>query len=62
MRSIGTHHGVLEKGELMISRNGALLGKVKVTRAEADYSIANIIQDWKADEPAEGDAVIYRGL
>lgn len=59
---IGTHHGVLPKGELMISREGALLGKVKVTRVEDEYSIANVLQDWKADEPSEGDAVIYRGL
>lgn len=60
--NIGKHHGVVPKGELMVSRDGALLGKVKVTRAEADYSIANILQDWKSDEPLEGDAVIYRGL
>jgi len=59
---IGTHHGVLTKGELMISRDGSLLGKVKVTRVEDDYSIANVLQDWKADEPLEGDAVIYGGL
>lgn len=59
---IGTHHGVMTKGELMISRDGALLGKVKVTRVEDDYSIANVLQDWKADEPLEGDLVIYRGL
>lgn len=59
---IGTHHGVLTKGELMISRDGSLLGKVKVTRVEDDYSIANVLQDWKADEPLEGDLVIYRGL
>ncbi len=59
---IGKHHGVVPKGEMMISRDGSLLGKIKVTRAEADYSIANILQDWKADEPIEGDLVIYRGL
>jgi hypothetical protein len=59
---IGTHHGVLTKGELMISRDGSLLGKVKVTRVEDDYSIANVLQDWKADEPLEGDVVIYGGL
>lgn len=59
---IGTHHGVLTKGELMVSRHGALLGKVKVTRVEDDYSIANVLQDWKADELLEGDLVIYQGL
>jgi len=60
--NIGKHHGVLPKGELVISRNGDLLGKVKITRAESDYSIANILQNWKEDEPTEGDAVIYPGL
>ncbi len=59
---IGKHHGVEPKGEMMISRDGALLGKIKITRAEADYSIANILQDWKDDEPVEGDLVIYGGL
>lgn len=59
---LGKHHGALKDGELMISRDGSLLGKIKITRVEDDYSIANVLQDWKTDEPAEGDLVIYRGL
>ena len=56
---IGSEQGVEERGELLISRKGKLIGKVRVRSVEATRSVANVLKDWKQGEPFEGDEVIY---
>ncbi len=56
---IGAEQGVEERGELLISRKGKLIGKVRVRSVEANRSVANVLRDWKQGEPFEGDEVIY---
>jgi hypothetical protein len=55
--NIGQDQGVLNNGELLVSRDGKLVAKVVVRSLEKDRSIANIIPGWKLGEVIEGDEV-----
>jgi predicted nucleic acid-binding Zn-ribbon protein len=54
----GEKQGVLERGELLVNRDGKLVAKVVVTRVEADRSVATVMSGWRLGEIAEGDRVI----
>lgn len=56
---IGANQGVLERGKMLVSRDGKLVAKVQITRVEPNRSIANIIPEWKQDDVMEGDQVLY---
>lgn len=51
----GEDQGVLEHGELLVSRGGKLVGKVRVTRVDRNRCIANVIEGWDLAELMEGD-------
>jgi predicted RNase H-like nuclease (RuvC/YqgF family) len=55
---IGETDGVLERGEMLVSRSGKLVAKVRILSVQPNRSIANILPDWKQAEIMEGDAVI----
>ena len=54
---IGANKGVLEDGEMLVSRDGRLVAKVIIRNVEKDRCIANIISGWKLGEIMEGDVV-----
>jgi len=54
----GTDQGVLKHGELLISRNGKLVGKARVSRVEKDRSVANLLPGWELGDVMEGDVAI----
>ena len=54
---IGDDQGVLDEGELLVSRDGKLVAKVVVRNVEKDRCIANIMPGWKLGEVFEGDVV-----
>ncbi len=54
---IGMDQGVLEDGELLVSRDGKLVAKVIVRSVEKDRCIANVMAGWKLGEVIEGDEV-----
>lgn len=56
---IGKDKGVLERGEMLINRNGKLVGKIRIASVQENQSVANILPDWKEDEVMEGDQVLY---
>ncbi|MCF7668876.1 MAG: hypothetical protein K9N48_03765 [Verrucomicrobia bacterium] len=56
--NIGSDQGVVKNGELLVSREGNLIGKVKVTSVEPDRCIANIMEDWAQTNIVEGDIVL----
>jgi len=56
--NVGEEQGLLEYGELLISRNGQLVGKAIVRKVEKDRAIANLVPGWKLGEPVEGDEVL----
>ena len=55
--NIGQDQGVLEDGELLVSREGKLVAKVIVRSVEKNRCIANVIPGWKLGEVIEGDEV-----
>jgi hypothetical protein len=56
--SIGEDQGVLERGELLVNRNGKLVAKVVVRSVQKDRCIANVLPGWELGEVMEGDLVI----
>jgi len=56
---IGAKEGVIENVNMIVYRNGALIGKVKITSVEPSVSIADILPEWKQGEIQEGDTVIF---
>jgi hypothetical protein len=55
--NIGQDQGVIDNGELLVSRDGRLVAKVIVRTIEKNRCIANIIPGWKLGEEIEGDEV-----
>ena len=56
--NVGLDQGIIKQGsELLVSRNGRLVAKVKVTSIQKDRSIANLMPGWKLGEVFEGDEV-----
>lgn len=55
--NIGQDQGVLENGELLVSRDGKLVAKVIVRSVDKNRCIANIVPGWKLSEVIEGDEV-----
>ena len=56
---IGDDQGVKERGEMMVNRQGKLIGKVRVSSVQKDRCVATIMPAWKRGEIMEGDQVIY---
>jgi hypothetical protein len=54
----GETQGVLERGELLVSRHGALVGRARVSRVQGDRCIANLMSGWDLGEVMEGDIAI----
>ena len=56
--NVGGDQGALQNGELLVNRNGRLVGKVKITAVEKDRSVANVVPGWLLGEIMEGDLVV----
>ncbi len=56
--NIGANEGVLEDGEMLVSRDGKLVGKVVVRSVQKDRCIANLVPGWELGQIIEGDEVI----
>jgi septal ring factor EnvC (AmiA/AmiB activator) len=52
---VGQRQGVLARGEILISREGKLVARVKVRDVENDRCIANVMAGWKLADIFEGD-------
>jgi hypothetical protein len=59
MLDVGEKAGAKPRGVFMVSREGKLIGKVKVATVQPDRSIANVIPGWQFGELMEGDQVIF---
>ena len=54
---IGEDNGVLERGEMLVSRSGKLVAKVRIMSVRSGTSVANVLADWKQADIMEGDLV-----
>ncbi len=57
--NLGKSNGLLVNGQMLVSRNGKLLAKVKIVNVMEDKAIANVLSGWKLDDILEGDTVLY---
>ena len=56
--NIGANHGLLQNGEMIISREGKLIARVKISKVNTDYAIANVVRGFKVNDIREGDDVL----
>lgn len=56
---LGKNDGLLLNGQMLVSRNGKLLAKIRIVNVMDDRAIANVVTGWKLDEIMEGDTVLY---
>ncbi len=56
---VGRNHGAVERGRLFVSREGRLVGAVRITRLEDDRSVANLIPELTQADIVEGDQVLH---
>lgn len=55
--NVGEDQGVIQDGQLLVSRDGKLVAKVIVRSVDKDRCIANVIPGWKLGQVFEGDEV-----
>ena len=55
--NIGGDQGVLDDGEMLVSRDGKLVAKVIVRSVQKNRSVANIVPGWQLGDIIEGDEV-----
>jgi len=55
---VGADQGAITNGEMLISRNGKLVAKVRISAVQHNRSIANIVTGWKLGDIVEGDSAI----
>ena len=56
--NVGEDQDVLKDGELLVSRDGRLVAKVRISSVQKDRSIANVLPGWKLGDVIEGDMVM----
>ena len=56
---IGEQQGVLPRAQMLVNRDGKLIGKIQITTVEPNRSVANVLPQWKQDEVMEGDQVLF---
>ena len=57
--NVGEKDGARENGELLVSREGKLVGKLLISSVEDNRSIANVIPGWVQSDIQVGDLVAY---
>lgn len=55
---IGEEDGVMEYGEMLVSRDSKLVGKIIIRSVQKDRAIANVVPGWKITDIMENDMVI----
>jgi outer membrane murein-binding lipoprotein Lpp len=56
---VGGKQGALPRGEMLVSRDGKLVGKIRITRVEDNRCIANVLPEWKQADVQVGDLAMY---
>lgn len=57
--NLGKEDGLLLNGQMLVSRDGKLLAKVKIVNVMENRAIANVMSGWKLNDIMEGDTVLY---
>jgi len=54
----GEKQGVVERGELLVRREGKLIARAKVSRVQNESCVANLLPGWEFAQVIEGDVVL----
>jgi chromosome segregation ATPase len=55
---LGSNEGAVERGEMLVNRDGKLVAKVRISRVEETQCVANVMAEWKQADVAVGDVVL----
>lgn len=55
---LGSNDGAVERGEMLVNRDGKLVAKVRLSRVEETQSVANVLPEWKQTDVEVGDEVL----
>jgi hypothetical protein len=55
--NVGEEQQMVNNAELLVSRDGKLVGKIIVRSVQKDHCIANLIPGWQFGEVLEGDSI-----
>jgi hypothetical protein len=55
---LGSNDGAVERGEMLVNRDGKLVAKVRLSRVEETHSVANVMSAWKQTDVQVGDLVL----
>ena len=55
---IGNNHGVKQNGEMIVSRDGKFVGKVRITSVQDNQCIANVLRKERKSDVLEGDVCL----
>jgi len=58
--NVGTRQGALTHGQMLVSRDGKLVAKIRIKEVEPDRCIANVVPGWKLSDVYEGDSAVTR--
>jgi predicted nuclease with TOPRIM domain len=56
--NVGSDQKLVERGELLVSRDGRLVAKLRVTSVQPNSAIANVLQEWKQADVMDNDEVL----
>lgn len=57
---VGQRQGVVPHGQMLLSRQGKLVARVRIKEVEPDRAIANVMPGWKFTDVYEGDVAVSR--
>lgn len=55
---VGQDKGMLRDGDMLVSREGKLVAKVRIRTVDRNTCVANVLPGWKFSELMEGDAAV----
>jgi hypothetical protein len=55
---VGEKDGALERGEMLVSRDGKLVAKVRIWTVYPNRCVANVVPGWRLAEVIEGDYAV----
>lgn len=55
---VGQNQGALKDGQMLLSRNGKLVARVKLKQIEPDTCVANVLPGWDINRVIEGDVAV----
>ena len=55
---LGSEDGAVERGEMLVNRDGKLVAKVRISRVEESQCVANVMPEWKQTDVLVGDEVL----